>query len=84
MRSREAELNGGVDHADITRVMVSISTTASFLFTMKLLTPVLLAVLATLSSAATISPQLYIQSNSAQTTSTDLIQVCGDASDLLT
>ncbi|CDS07375.1 hypothetical protein LRAMOSA01324 [Lichtheimia ramosa] len=51
---------------------------------MKLLTPVLLAVLATLSSAATISPQLYIQSNSAQTTSTDLIQVCGDASDLLT
>lgn len=51
---------------------------------MKLLTPVVIAVLATLSSAATISPQLYIQSESVQTTSTDLIDVCGNSSDLLT
>lgn len=55
-----------------------------FSFIMKLLTPVLIAVLATLSSAATISPQLYIQSESVQTTSTDLIDVCGNPSDLLT
>lgn len=51
---------------------------------MKLLTPVLIAVLATLSSAATISPQLYIQSQSPHTTSTDLINVCGNGNDLLT